>query len=42
MRRYNPSEIEPKWQKKWDEEAIYSVSADPNKQKMYMLEAIHL
>ncbi|CRH90206.1 putative leucyl-tRNA synthetase [Chlamydia trachomatis] len=36
MRRYNPSEIEPKWQKKWDEEAIYSVSADPNKQKMYI------
>lgn len=36
MKRYNPSEIEPKWQQKWDESKLYEVSADPSKQKMYI------
>ena len=36
MKRYNPSEIEPKWQQKWDESRLYEVQADPNKQKMYI------
>ena len=36
MKRYNPSEIEPKWQQKWDESRLYEVQANPNKQKMYI------
>lgn len=36
MKRYNPSEIEPKWQQKWDESKLYQVQADPTKQKMYI------
>ncbi len=36
MKRYNPSEIEPKWQQKWDESRLYEVSANPSKQKMYI------
>jgi leucyl-tRNA synthetase len=30
MRRYDPSEIEPKWQRIWEEEALYQASDDPN------------
>lgn len=36
MKRYNPSEIEPKWQQKWDESKLYQVEVDPNRQKMYI------
>ena len=36
MKRYNPSEIEPKWQQKWDESKLYQVQTDPTKQKMYI------
>ncbi len=38
MRRYNPKEIEPKWQKKWASEGIYKASEDPLKPKRYVLE----
>ncbi len=35
---YNPKEIEPKWQKKWEEEKTYSVGADVDpKDKCYIL-----
>lgn len=36
MKRYNPIEIEAKWQKKWDDSKLYEVKADHSKQKMYI------
>ena len=36
MKRYNPIEIEAKWQKKWDDSKLYEVKADPSKQKKYI------
>ncbi|HEY5442841.1 MAG TPA: leucine--tRNA ligase, partial [Candidatus Saccharimonadales bacterium] len=38
MQRYNPKEIEPKWQAKWEADKIYQVSEDPAKPKKYVLE----
>jgi leucyl-tRNA synthetase len=35
--RYNPKEIEPKWQKKWEEDGLYRVTEDPNRTKFYFL-----
>ncbi|MEN8240392.1 MAG: leucine--tRNA ligase [Chloroflexota bacterium] len=35
--RYNPNEIEPKWQKKWDEDGIYNADIDPAREKYYAL-----
>ena len=36
--KYNFSEIESKWQKKWDQEKAFKVTEDPNKEKYYVLE----
>lgn len=36
MKRYNPSEIEPKWQQIWQEQKVNEVVADPTKQKVYV------
>lgn len=36
MKRYNPSEIEPKWQAVWDDQQAYQVEADASKQKVYV------
>jgi leucyl-tRNA synthetase len=36
MKRYNPSEIEPKWQAIWDEQQTYAVKRDDSKQKVYV------
>lgn len=38
MRRYNPKEIEPKWQKTWDENRLYRATEDTTKPKRYILE----
>lgn len=38
MKRYNPSAIEPKWQKVWAETGIYQASLDPGKPKNYILD----
>ena len=38
MERYNPQEIEKKWQKKWEEEQVYKTEADPARPKYYALE----
>jgi leucyl-tRNA synthetase len=38
MQRYNPKEIEPKWQAKWETDKIYQASEDPSKPKRYVLE----
>ncbi len=37
MKKYIPSEIEPKWQKKWGEEKLYSIDLDEAKKKYYLL-----
>ncbi len=33
MKRYNPKDIEPKWQKKWEADGIYQVNFDSEKPK---------
>jgi leucyl-tRNA synthetase len=38
MKRYNPKDIEPKWQAKWDADKIYEASENPEKPKRYVLE----
>ncbi|MEN2984275.1 MAG: leucine--tRNA ligase [Dictyoglomaceae bacterium] len=37
MKKYNPQEIEPKWQKKWEEDRIYYVKERNDKPKFYSL-----
>jgi leucyl-tRNA synthetase len=36
MQRYNPAEIEPKWQARWDENSSYKVVEDDTKPKLYV------
>ena len=36
--RYNPGEIEEKWQKVWEEQKLFKVKEDPTKAKYYLLE----
>ena len=36
--KYNPREIEPKWQRIWEEQRIFYVSEDASKPKYYLLE----
>jgi leucyl-tRNA synthetase len=36
--RYNPAEIEKKWQDKWDNEKLFKVEADSSGEKFYCLE----
>ena len=36
--RYNPQELESKWQSYWEEQALFKVSEDPSKEKYYLLE----
>ncbi|MGY4893501.1 MAG: leucine--tRNA ligase [Candidatus Saccharimonadota bacterium] len=36
MRRYNPSEIEPKWQQVWEEQKANEVDVDTSKVKTYV------
>lgn len=38
MRRYNPSEIEPKWQRTWHDQATFKVDIDPAKTKKYIID----
>jgi leucyl-tRNA synthetase len=38
MQRYNPKEIEQKWQAKWEADKIYQANEDPAKPKKYVLE----
>jgi leucyl-tRNA synthetase len=38
MQRYNPKEIEPKWQLQWEADKIYHATEDPTKPKKYILE----
>lgn len=36
--RYNPKEIEEKWQKIWEDLKLFKVTEDPRKEKYYLLE----
>ena len=36
--RYNPKEIEKKWQKIWEDQKLFKVTEDPRKEKFYLLE----
>jgi len=36
MKRYNPSDIEPKWQVIWEDQKTYDVEEDLSKQKLYI------
>lgn len=36
MKRYNPTDIEPRWQKQWEESKIYEVTEDSAKTKKYV------
>ncbi len=39
-RTYNPQEIEPKWQQKWEESGLFRTSADASSPKYYVLEML--
>ncbi|WDP88882.1 MAG: leucine--tRNA ligase [Desulfobacter sp.] len=36
--RYNPAEVEPKWQDYWNKNQLFKVSEDRSKEKYYLLE----
>ena len=38
MKQYNPHEIEPRWQKVWEDADLYKVTEDHAKPKKYVLE----
>jgi len=38
MKRYNPKDIEPKWQQKWSDTKIYEAAYQSDKPKKYVLE----
>lgn len=38
MKRYNPKDIEPRWQQKWAESKIYEAEENSQKPKKYILE----
>lgn len=38
MKRYNPKEIEPRWQQKWADDKIYNAEDNSDKPKKYILE----
>lgn len=38
MKRYNPKELEPKWQKTWEEQGIYRATENSAQPKRYVLE----
>ena len=38
MAKYDPHSIEEKWQKSWDEDGLYEVTEDPEKDAYYLLE----
>ena len=38
--KYDPWAIEAKWQRRWEEERVFEVEADPSKPKYYVLEML--
>jgi leucyl-tRNA synthetase len=41
MKRYNPKEIEPKWQKIWDETNVYTADLRSDKPKYYAMSMLN-
>lgn len=37
MKKYIPSQIEPKWQKKWEQDKLYALNLDKAEKKYYLL-----
>jgi leucyl-tRNA synthetase len=37
IERYNPGEIEPRWQQRWEADQLYSAKIDPSRKKFYFL-----
>ena len=35
--RYDPAEIEPRWQERWEADKLYDAQIDPSKKKFYFL-----
>ena len=35
--KYNPQEIEPKWQQRWEADGLYATVEDPDREKFYFL-----
>jgi len=38
VKRYNPKDIEPRWQKTWAEQKTFQVSVDASKEKKYIID----
>ena len=38
MPRYNPNDIEPRWQAYWDEHKTFATPETPGEQKRYVLD----
>ncbi len=38
--RYEPKDLEPKWQKRWEKENLFKVKEDSKKKKFYLLEML--
>ena len=38
MSRYDPREIEPRWQAAWDAAGLFTARHDPSRPKYYVLE----
>ena len=37
VERYNPGEIEPRWQAKWETDELYKATIDPEREKFFFL-----
>jgi leucyl-tRNA synthetase len=37
IKAYNPAEIEPRWQQKWEDDGLYHADIDHNKEKFYAM-----
>ncbi|HMK07844.1 MAG TPA: leucine--tRNA ligase [Anaerolineales bacterium] len=35
--RYDPAEIEPRWQQRWEDDRLYAAEIDPSRKKFYFL-----
>jgi len=40
MKEYRPAEIEPKWQKKWEDKGLFEANEDAKRPKYYLLEML--
>lgn len=38
LERYNPTAVESRWQKRWEDDKVFEVTEDPDKEKYYLLE----